>query len=212
MTQPRREKEPRAEARKEEILEAALRVFGEVGYARATTKAIAAEAGIRSPGLIYWYFASKEDLLREVFLRHAIVLEATTGGDPPLDTPPELALPFIAHAALRFFGDERVRSVYRLWMKEWPYLEQFGFSLEKSGRTQNVYTVTERYLRRQMEIGVFREHDTWAGARTFVALVWTHIEAKHLFPSIYPTPPGDDEYVDRVVGLFIDGLRAPAKS
>ena len=72
--------------------------------------------------------------------------------------------------------------------------------------------MTERYLRRQMEIGVFREHDTWARARTFVALVWTHNEAKHLFPSISPTPPGDDEYVDRVVGLFIDGLRAPAKS
>jgi AcrR family transcriptional regulator len=76
------EREPRAEARREEILEGALRVFSDVGYARATTKAIAQAAGVRSPGLIYWYFSNKEDLLREVFLRYAIVLEAAAGPTP----------------------------------------------------------------------------------------------------------------------------------
>jgi hypothetical protein len=118
----------------------------------------------------------------------------------------------MAAAALRFFGNERVRSVYRLWMKEWPHLEQFGISLEKSRRSNNVYTTAERYLRRQIELGVFRDHDTWASARTLVALIWSQIEARHLFPSIYPSPPSDEEYVARIVGLFVDGLRAPPKS
>ena len=202
------EREPRAEARREEILEGALRVFSDVGYARATTKAIAQAAGMRSPGLIYWYFSNKEDLLREVFLRYAIVLEAAAGPTPALDVPPELALPQVARAALAFFDNDRVRRVYRLWMAEWPRLEQLGISLEKSGRAQNVYTVTQRYLERQVELGTLRAHDTWAAARTFVALMWSQIEARHLFPSIYPTPLADEEYIDRTVALFIDGLKA----
>jgi TetR/AcrR family transcriptional regulator len=201
-------RDPRTEARRSEILEAALRVFAEVGYARATTKAIAKEAGIKSPGLIYWYFSSKEELLQKIFLRYALVLDATSGANPDLDTRPEIALPAMARAALRFFQDEQVRRVYRLWMAEWPRLEELGISLERSGRTTNVYTVAQRYLSRQVDLGALRPHDTWASARAFVALVWTQVEARHLFPSIYPSPPDDDEYVDRVIGLLVDGLRS----
>jgi TetR/AcrR family transcriptional regulator len=205
---PQTEREPRAEARREEILEAALRVFADVGYARATTKAIAKAAGMRSPGLIYWYFTNKEELLRDVFLRYATVLEATAGQDPPLDAAPDIVLPQVARAALAFFDDDRVRSLYRLWMAEWPRLEELGISLEKSGRVNNVYTVTERYLTRQVELGALRPHDTWAAARTFVATLWSQVEARHLFPSIYPAPPSDEEYVDRTVGLFLENLRS----
>jgi AcrR family transcriptional regulator len=41
---------------------AAVRLFSQQGYARTTTKEIAAEAGI-SEGTIYTYFGSKQDLL-----------------------------------------------------------------------------------------------------------------------------------------------------
>lgn len=50
------------EARRSQILDAAARVFSEKGYHRATTKEIAADAGI-SEGTIYNYFANKADLL-----------------------------------------------------------------------------------------------------------------------------------------------------
>jgi AcrR family transcriptional regulator len=52
-----------AEARRAEILDAALRVFGQYGYRRAAMDDIAREAGI-AKGTIYLSFASKE----EVFL------------------------------------------------------------------------------------------------------------------------------------------------
>ena len=51
-----------AEARREEILAAAMRLFARQGYARTTTKAIAREAGI-SEGTIYKHFASKQEIL-----------------------------------------------------------------------------------------------------------------------------------------------------
>src|SRR5579883_1119565 len=50
------------EDRREQIIDAALRVFAQKGYSKATNKDIAREAGI-TPGLIYYYFESKEALL-----------------------------------------------------------------------------------------------------------------------------------------------------
>lgn len=44
-----------------EILDAAKRVFGKVGYDRATVRGIATEAGV-DPSLIYHYFGTKDQL------------------------------------------------------------------------------------------------------------------------------------------------------
>jgi TetR/AcrR family fatty acid metabolism transcriptional regulator len=48
------------------ILEAAVRVFARKGYHAARVGDIAAEAGV-AHGLLYHYFASKEDLLETIF-------------------------------------------------------------------------------------------------------------------------------------------------
>src|SRR5215217_2404704 len=55
----------RSEARPGEILAAALRVFGEKGFAAARLDEIAARAGV-SKGALYLYFETKEDLFRAV--------------------------------------------------------------------------------------------------------------------------------------------------
>jgi AcrR family transcriptional regulator len=55
-------RERRIAARKEQILDAAARVFAEKGFHRATTKEIAEAADV-SEGTIYNYFGSKNDLL-----------------------------------------------------------------------------------------------------------------------------------------------------
>jgi TetR/AcrR family transcriptional regulator, regulator of cefoperazone and chloramphenicol sensitivity len=53
----------RGEETRARIVEAALKVFGEEGYVRASTRRIAEEAGVRPPALQY-YFDSKEGLHR----------------------------------------------------------------------------------------------------------------------------------------------------
>ncbi len=52
--------------RKEDILAAALKVFGEKGFLGSSNKDIARAAGLRSAALIYHYFENREDLLRQV--------------------------------------------------------------------------------------------------------------------------------------------------
>ena len=52
--------------RRAQILDAAMRVFAQKGFVRATNKDIAREAGI-TPGLIYHYFDNKEAVFTAIF-------------------------------------------------------------------------------------------------------------------------------------------------
>ena len=72
------------EDRREQIIDAAMRVFAQKGFSRATNKDIAHEAGI-TPGLIYHYFTSKEDLLMAV-------IEARSPLQFIANLPPEISL------------------------------------------------------------------------------------------------------------------------
>ena len=61
---------PKAERTRERIFAAALSLFSEKGYERATMRDVAKAAGA-SLGLAYRYFASKEELVLELYLRLA---------------------------------------------------------------------------------------------------------------------------------------------
>jgi len=60
---------PKGEQTRTAIVEAALRLFAENGYEATTMRAIAREAGVAT-GNAYYYYASKEELVREYFARH----------------------------------------------------------------------------------------------------------------------------------------------
>lgn len=81
----------RARARREQILAAGLKIFGEKGFAAATMDEIAAAAGL-SKAALYGHFGSKEELfvavLRNVPLTDAIegVLACEADHDAPLGT------------------------------------------------------------------------------------------------------------------------------
>jgi AcrR family transcriptional regulator len=82
---------PRAGQTRAAIVEAALRLFRETGYEATTMRAIAREAGV-STGNAYYYFSSKEELIREFYARNQAeheaacrpVLAAETGFAPRL--------------------------------------------------------------------------------------------------------------------------------
>jgi AcrR family transcriptional regulator len=66
---------PRAGQTRAAIVEAALRLFRETGYEATTMRAIAHEAGV-STGNAYYYFGSKEELIREFYARNQAEHEA----------------------------------------------------------------------------------------------------------------------------------------
>src|SRR5687767_720498 len=58
----------KAEETRERILDAALRLFRERGFDKATMRDIAAEAGVAT-GAAYYYYQTKEDLVMAFYLR-----------------------------------------------------------------------------------------------------------------------------------------------
>ncbi len=67
-------------ATREEILDSAMRLFGEVGYHPASLREVSARVGISHPGLLH-HFASKAALLEAVLVRRDEVDGAAFQGD-----------------------------------------------------------------------------------------------------------------------------------
>lgn len=95
-------RQERGRRRMEEILRAAARVFAEEGYEKATTNAIAAEAGI-SPGSLYQFFKNKDDIAAALAAQYVEQLQAARSsafdslGDLPVDEAVSLVIdPLVA--------------------------------------------------------------------------------------------------------------------
>jgi AcrR family transcriptional regulator len=89
---------PRDPGRLDDIVTAALTVFGAIGYRRARMTDVAAAAGV-SAGLLYTYAASKEALFHLV-LRREIGVDLSTLALPVPDPGPE-AVETVIRTALR---------------------------------------------------------------------------------------------------------------
>ena|SRR5216684_804668 len=105
------------EDRREQIIDAAMHVFARKGYSNATNKDIAREAGI-TPGLIYYYFESKEALLYAILeARSPLKLMASF---PPqaLALPPEQFFPMLIHQVLDIVEGEDMIGLLRVMVPE----------------------------------------------------------------------------------------------
>jgi AcrR family transcriptional regulator len=189
--------------RREEILAAALRVFSELGYARATIKRIAAAAGLRSPALLYWYFPDKATLCRAVLLRFGQL--PSTLVDPPLDVPPEQFLTDFAHSFVEFFRDPMVQQVYRLALVEPQLLDEVDLSVKRDV-PRNGFTLLERYFSHLVETGTAQPHDPRLATRVFIGTLWAHVGSHHFFSSLVPGALDSNDFIAGMVPLFLRGL------
>ncbi len=103
----------RREESRSEILDAAERVFGEVGIRDGSLRRIAELAGF-SPAAIYLFFENKQDLLSQTCIRRAdewdtVVREVAEGDSDPLDKVHQI----IDHG-IEFFAD---RPHFRLLLR-----------------------------------------------------------------------------------------------
>ena len=77
MSPPTTIRQRRKEARPQELLDAALDLFVEKGFAATRSEEVAVRAGV-SKGTLYLYYPSKEELLKEV-IRHNMVNQIAEG-------------------------------------------------------------------------------------------------------------------------------------
>ena len=105
------------EDRREQIIDAAMRVFAQKGFARASNRDVAREAGITT-GLIYYYFASKEDLLRAALEERSPVQVMTQIAPEMLEQPPEVFLPLLILRVLSVVEGELFVNMIRVLLPE----------------------------------------------------------------------------------------------
>lgn len=105
------------EDRREQIIDAALRVFSRKGFTRATNKDIAREAGI-TPGLIYYYFDSKEALLNALIENRSPLHLLQSLPEQVLALPPELFLRLLLRQVLNIVESEQFIGLVRALFPE----------------------------------------------------------------------------------------------
>lgn len=169
----------RAEARPEEILEAALAEFTERGFEAARVEDIAKRAGI-SKGGVYLYFPSKIALLEALIEARVTPLArlaqtiAATGAEDPMG-----ALRMIAMAAAHRLGDAKVFAVPRLVISvagRFPEIaEYYRVHVVEVARG-----ALEQLIETAMAKRVLRRVDPRAAAHAFIGPIlfealWAHV-------------------------------------
>ncbi len=141
------------EDRRAQILDAAMRVFAQKGFTRATNRDVAREAGITT-GLIYYYFESKEALLKTL-LEERSPLQITTQVTPEmLQQPPEIFLPMLVQRVLGIVEREQFVAMVRLVLPEVVHNPEIAPLM--SGFLHRVLGFLSSYLRAQIAQGTLR--------------------------------------------------------
>ena len=118
----------RKEARPQELLDAALDLFVEKGFAATRSEEVAARAGA-SKGTLYLYYPSKEELLKEV-IRHNVVNEIAEGVEiiRSFEGSTSELLALILRLWWERVGETRASGILKLMMSEvrnFPEIAQF---------------------------------------------------------------------------------------
>jgi AcrR family transcriptional regulator len=154
--------------RRQLILEAALDVFAEQGFEGATSKEIAARAGV-THGLIYFYFTSKEELFQAAFehtLRGALD-QLRIPSEEDADTEPAVVIERGIASLLETVSSPRVSSLMRIMLRMAARDDQRAGPLGecKLSMTSAVQTFTDvisTYLDSQIARGRLRPVNTRA--------------------------------------------------
>lgn len=193
------------EDRREQILEAALRVFAKKGFARATNKDIAQEAGITA-GLIYHYFASKEALLHAIIEHGSPVQGIRTLPTDLLTQPPELLLRFLVQQMLAIGESEQFLRLVRVFLPELLHNEQF--SLLSLSTLQEATAFLEKYLNAKMDSGELRQTDPALTAQTIFSAISGFILRRQILRDPQALQYSHEQIAEYVVTTILHGLRS----
>ena len=138
------------EDKRRHLLDAAVRVFARKGFHASRVGDIAEEAGV-AHGLLYHYFASKDEVLEAVFHENWNVLLARIAGVEETDEPAADQLRHIAAIVLRTWL--HLPDVVRVVIREFGRSPELA---ERIGDLAQPIEAIERVLARGVERGEFR--------------------------------------------------------
>jgi AcrR family transcriptional regulator len=191
------------EDRREQILDAAMRVFASKGFTHATNKDIACEAGI-TPGLIYHYFESKEAVFKAVIEARSPLRILRTLSPEILDLPPEQFFRFLALQVLNVVEREPFVHIISMVVPEImhsPTIRPVALHV-----LEQVFSFLERYLRSAMDKGVLRQADALFVAQTVIGCVMSFVLRRQVLHDPLALRYTHEQIVDTLIDTVLSGL------
>ena len=165
------------EDRRDQIIDAAMQVFAQKGFTRATNKDIAREASI-TPGLIYYYFESKEDLLKTIIETRSPAQLMTTLPLQVFELPPEIFMRMVILRALSIIETDQFIQLIRMILPEVVHnteLEQIILPM-----IRRLLEFLGKYFEGQMEKGALRRGDGVLTAQIMVGSALIYVLRRHI--------------------------------
>jgi AcrR family transcriptional regulator len=196
----------RPQQRPDELLNAALAVFGERGFRAASLDVVARRAGV-SKGTVYLYFASKDALFRAVVERKIVVLleegEALLAAHE--GTAAELLRLVIHRMQAAMHRDDMIRLA-RLAHSElahFPEVRAFWWEHVIQRNRRLLGSIVDRGI----AAGEFVESARVVIPRAIPSLLLHQGQIRFLFGDLDPDAPASDTMVDLTMDALLDGVR-----
>lgn len=210
MTEPSPRWHRRADERPQELLDAALEVFVERGFAAARLDEVARRAGV-SKGTVYLYFSSKEDLLKALVesaivpeLEHVEALARAHAGSS------RALLIAMVEAMWRSIALSPLSGIPKLMLAEsgnFPELSRFFLEAV----IQRHWAALRRVLEEGMAYGEFRRLPADLAVRIFIAPMMMAVFWKHSFMPLETTPLDMERYFALALDMMLAGIAAQAE-
>jgi len=207
---PRRAR--RKEARPGELLEAALDLFVERGFAATRVEEVALRAGV-SKGTLFLYFPSKEELFKAV-VRETIAGRFTEWNDELERFEGDTAslVRHLMHSWWERVGQTQAAGITKLVMSEANLFPEIASFYQHEVITPGLQLI-RRVLQRGIDRGEFRAIDMDHAVYSLIAPMIFLIMWKY---SLAPCCPGDESidplrFIDSQATLLLEGmLQRPA--
>lgn len=192
----------------EQLVNAALELFLERGFAGTRMEDVARRAGV-SKGSLYLYFSNKEDLFRAV-VRAGILprLEEAEAALAGYEGSARALLSALLHGLLLEFWGSPSSGIPKLIIAEagqFPGLARDYFQ-DISLRARHFM---EAVLQRGVDTGEFRQLDTAYVARALLAALDHQPVLQHSLATHDPAPLEPERYIDAVLDLAMHGMLQP---
>jgi AcrR family transcriptional regulator len=191
------------EDRREQIAEAAMRVFARKGFMRATNKDIAREAGITT-GLIYHYFDSKEALLKAIVEMRSPAQLVYSLSPEVLALPAEVMLRSLLLRMLNVVEGEDFVQLLRVFLPE--AIHDPGLAAAGLPSHLEATKFLEGYLGAKMESGELRSADLAMAAQALMSGIMGFVLRRQILHDPSALQYTREEIVDGIVGTVFHGL------
>jgi AcrR family transcriptional regulator len=186
--------------RRQDILEAGLKLFAEKGYNGSTTAEIARAAGV-AEGTIFRHFPTKKDLLIAVLEPKVLEGLVQLNKEHSEDTPTEFFRCFLRN---RLELIKKNESLIRLMFAEAQYHIEVREALF-NGIIGQAISITKPWFEKGVERGDFRALPFLPTMRSFMGMVMIYGLFGHVFIGLSPEKT-IKEATDHILDLFLHGL------